>query len=496
MSDPISPASHDGDDTDPAERTRVRRRMVRGTDPKGTGEEAAETGPSTRGRSRKRPAIANPFPIEPTSTDALPAEASTSTDLAVDVIGADDENGEKSAPAEATTAEEDGEESGRRKRRRGGRGRRGRGRGESDDRTAEAEEATASEDAAWADAPAPEDQTDAGTDEDDAAATDTPDGGDDESQEEEDGDSRGAGSRRRRRGRRGRGRRSSSKVGVTPSEPAEPGGGSTRLSARTQRTGGGGRRRIPSVSPETRRAMAESPPKRMLVTVGAERTQIAVLEERTLVEHYVTQASEASYVGNIYKGRVQNVLPGMEAAFVDIGTPKNGVLYRGDVAVDTKEFGNERPKIEKVLKNGQTIMVQVTKNPIAHKGARLTQEVSLPGRFVVLIPNSSTYGISKRLPDDERKRLRQILDKVKPTQHGVIVRTAAEGVSTEELERDVLRLVSQWEQIDALAQRSPTPSLLYREPDMAVRIIREEFNAEFRGVVINDRALFEEVRDY
>ena len=136
-------------------------------------------------------------------------------------------------------------------------------------------------------------------------------------------------------------------------------------------------------------------------------------------------------------------------------------------------------------------------NPIARKGARLTQEVSLAGRFLVMVPNEpDTYGISKRLPDDERKRLRQILDKVKPSHHGVIVRTAAEGVSTEELERDVLRLVRQWEQIEALAGRSPTPSLLYREPDMAVRIIREEFNTEFRGVVINDRALADEVREY
>jgi ribonuclease E len=192
------------------------------------------------------------------------------------------------------------------------------------------------------------------------------------------------------------------------------------------------------------------------------------------------------------------VLPGMEAAFVDIGTPKNAVLYRGDVHYDPEDVDSSagQPRIEQILKARQTIVCQVTKNPIAHKGARLTQEVSLPGRFVVLIPNSSTYGISKRLPDDERKRLRSVLDKVKPAQHGVIVRTAAEGVSTEELERDVVRLVRQWEQIDALARRSPTPALLYREPDMAVRIIREEFNTEFRGVVIDDAALYEEVSDY
>jgi ribonuclease E len=229
-----------------------------------------------------------------------------------------------------------------------------------------------------------------------------------------------------------------------------------------------------------------------------------VLEGRALVEHYVSRPSDdvAQIHGNVYLGKVQNVLPGMEAAFVDIGTPKNAVLYRGDVHYDPEDVegggkkGGAEPRIEQILKARQTILCQVTKNPIAHKGARLTQEVSLPGRFVVLIPNSSTYGISKRLPDDERKRLRGVLDKVKPAQHGVIVRTAAEGVSTEELERDVIRLVRQWEQIDALAGRSPTPALLYREPDMAVRIIREEFNNDFRGVMIDDPQLYEEVKDY
>ena len=229
-------------------------------------------------------------------------------------------------------------------------------------------------------------------------------------------------------------------------------------------------------------------------------TQIAVLEGRSLLEHYVSRpADDVSQIhGNIYLGRVQNVLPGMEAAFVDIGTPKNAVLYRGDVQYDPEdvEERSSNLRIEQMLKAKQTIICQVTKNPIGAKGARLTQEVSLPGRFVVLIPNSSTYGISKRLSDDERKRLRAILDKVKPKQHGVIVRTAAESVTSEEIERDVLRLLKQWEQIDALAKRSQAPALLYREPDMAVRVIREEFNSEYRGVVIDDPELYEDVRDY
>jgi ribonuclease E len=238
----------------------------------------------------------------------------------------------------------------------------------------------------------------------------------------------------------------------------------------------------------------------MCVHVSDRATQIAVLEGRSLIEHYVSHpADDISQIhGNVYLGRVQNVLPGMEAAFVDIGTPKNAVLYRGDVHYDPEdvERSSGRPRIEEVLRAGQTILCQVTKNPIGAKGARLTQEVSLPGRFVVLIPNSSTYGISKRLPDDERKRLRQILDRVKPAQHGVIVRTAAQNVTTDEIEDDVRRLLDQWGQIESLGKRSKAPALLYREPDMAVRVIREEFSQDYRSVLIDDRDLYDAVRDY
>ena len=238
----------------------------------------------------------------------------------------------------------------------------------------------------------------------------------------------------------------------------------------------------------------------MAVSVRPEATQIAVLEGRNLIEHYVSRPADdvAQIHGNIYLGKVQNVLPGMEAAFVDIATPKNAVLYRGDLQFDAEdvEGGASNARIEQILKPRQTIICQVTKNPIAHKGARLTQEVSLPGRFVVLIPNSSTYGISKRLDDGERKRLRNILDKVKPPQHGVIVRTAAEGVTSEEISSDVRRLLSQWDQIEALANSAQAPALLYREPDMAVRVIREEFNDNYRSVVIDDEALFNDVHSY
>ncbi|MFM9036588.1 MAG: Rne/Rng family ribonuclease, partial [Actinomycetota bacterium] len=236
----------------------------------------------------------------------------------------------------------------------------------------------------------------------------------------------------------------------------------------------------------------------MCVQVRADLTQVAVLEGRSLIEHYVSRPADdiAQIHGNIYVGKVQNVLPGMEAAFVDIGTPKNAVLYRGDVQYDAEDIVDSQPRIEQILKGKQLIVCQVTKNPIGVKGARLTQEVSLPGRFVVLIPNSRTYGISKRLPDAERKRLRGILDRVKPEEHGLIVRTAAETATEHELRADMTRLVEQWNQIEAKAKKANGPTLLYREPPLAVRVIREEFNSDYRGVVIDDRQLFEDVRDY
>ncbi len=176
------------------------------------------------------------------------------------------------------------------------------------------------------------------------------------------------------------------------------------------------------------------------------------------------------------------------------------MLYRGDVAYDTGDMEGGRdnkPKIEQVLRNGQSIIVQVSKNPIAHKGARLTQEVSLAGRFVVMVPGQpGTYGISKRLPDDERKRLRRILDRLRPKDAGLIVRTAAEGATEEELDRDLRRLAAQWDQIDALAKRAKPGTLLYKEPPLAIRVIREEFTKEYRSIVLDDRAMFDDVRAY
>ena len=238
----------------------------------------------------------------------------------------------------------------------------------------------------------------------------------------------------------------------------------------------------------------------MCVQVRPGMTQVGVLEGRNLIEHYVSRpADDVSLIhGNIYVGRVQNVLPGMEAAFVDIATPKNAVLYRGDVQYDAEDIEEKADdaRIEDILRARQLIICQVTKNPIGAKGARLTQEVSLPGRFVVLIPNSKTYGISKRLPDDVRKRLRAILDRVKPAEHGLIVRTAAEHATEDELRADMKILLDQWEDIAAKAAKTQRPTLLYREPELAVRVIREEFNSEYRGVAIDDRRLFEDVRTY
>jgi ribonuclease E len=287
-----------------------------------------------------------------------------------------------------------------------------------------------------------------------------------------------------------------------PKAPPEPAG---REAGRKSRRGRSGREvELELTLAEQRRGRERNgkPVGRffMCVQVREGLTQVAVLEGRSLIEHYVSRpADDVSLIhGNIYLGRVQNVLPGMEAAFVDIATPKNAVLYRGDVQYDAEDI-EEKPaalRIEDILKARQMILCQVTKNPIGAKGARLTQEVSLPGRFVVLIPNSRTYGISKRLPDDVRKRLRAILDRVKPDQHGLIVRTAAEHATEDELRADMRMLLDQWHQIEQAAARTNQPKLLYREPELAVRVIREEFNADYRGVVIDDPRLFEEVRAY
>ena len=298
--------------------------------------------------------------------------------------------------------------------------------------------------------------------------------------------------------KRGRGRAAARGADAKRAEPAEA---KRKRSPRAPRGRGGAAAEL-DVEQRRGRERNGRPVGRylMCVQVRENMAQVAVLEGRNLIEHYVSRpADDISQIhGNIYVGRVQNVLPGMEAAFVDIATPKNAVLYRGDVQYDAEDIEErgDGARIEDILRARQLIVCQVTKNPIGAKGARLTQEVSLPGRFVVLIPNSKTYGISKRLPDDVRKRLRAILDRVKPAQHGLIVRTAAEHATEDELRADMTLLLDQWNEIEAKAKSTKQPTLLYREPELAVRVIREEFNADYRGVVIDDRRLYEDLKAY
>jgi len=246
-------------------------------------------------------------------------------------------------------------------------------------------------------------------------------------------------------------------------------------------------------------ARRENVDREMLVRQIADRTQIAVIEDGVMVEHYVNRNSNVSYVGNVYLGRVQNVLPSMEAAFVDIGKGRNAVLYAGEVNWDAAGISESEPrKIETVLKSGQSVLVQVTKDPIGQKGARLTSQISLPGRYVVYVPGGGMSGISKRLPETERTRLKAILKNLIPETAGVIVRTAAEGVSEEDLTSDVARLKAQWDDIYAKSENPNfhPPAALYQEPDLAVRVIRDIFNEDFRKLTVQGASAWDEVTNY
>jgi Rne/Rng family ribonuclease len=246
-------------------------------------------------------------------------------------------------------------------------------------------------------------------------------------------------------------------------------------------------------------ARRENVDRQMLVRQTGDRTQIAVLEDNVMVEHYVNRNSNISYVGNVYLGRVQNVLPSMEAAFVDIGKGRNAVLYAGEVNWDAAGIAEgQQRKIEHVLKTGQPVLVQVTKDPIGQKGARLTSQISLPGRYLVYVPGGAMSGISRRLPEQERSRLKSILKNLIPEEAGVIIRTASEGASEEELERDVIRLKTQWDDIQEQAENPSTtaPSLLYSEPDLTVRVIRDIFNEDFRQLVVQGDEAWEDINNY
>ncbi|HEY3953029.1 MAG TPA: Rne/Rng family ribonuclease [Streptosporangiaceae bacterium] len=275
--------------------------------------------------------------------------------------------------------------------------------------------------------------------------------------------------------------------------------GSTRLEAKRQRRREGrdsGRRRPPIITESEFLARREAVDRSMVVRQRGEHTQIAVLEDDILVEHYVDRTSHQSFVGNVYLGKVQNVLPSMEAAFVDIGKGRNAVLYAGEVNFDASGLEGQTRRIESALKSGQSVLVQVTKDPVGHKGARLTSQVSLPGRYLVYVPGASMTGISRKLPDTERTRLKQILKQVMPEGAGVIVRTAAEGATEDELAQDVSRLSAQWESIERKSKSASPPSLLYSEPDLTIRVIRDIFNEDFSRLIVSGGDGWDTVDDY
>jgi ribonuclease E len=403
----------------------------------------------------------------PRRTRKRAAAGTTRTDASTDEPQSAADPGEVAQPRmEEEAAGPDGERPAGTRRRRGGRGRRGRGRGGSGEASSE------------------------------SGATD---GGESAPSSEGDGATEGG---RRRSSRKGASGRSSEDGG----EPRIARGG-TRLAAKKARragsgsSGGGGaarrRERPGGVSEEERRAILAGPPKTMLVTAKPERTQIAVLEDRALVEHYVTRDEDVTFVGNIYMGRVQNVLPGMEAAFLDIGKGRNGVLYAGEVLYDEQDLEEESDqRIENVLKPGQKVLVQVTKDPMGTKGPRLTMHLSLAGRYVVLAPDSTLFGISRKLTDEERDRLRRIVKAAKPEGHGVIVRTAAEGATEEQLTADVKRLVARWEKVEAAAKKAKPLEAVYEEPKLVVKVIRDIFGTDFVRCIIDDESLHGQVRDY
>jgi ribonuclease E len=393
------------------------------------------------------------------------------------------------ADDEGEPADTQEEQTRRRRRRRGGRRRR---RG--------AEDATAAgDDGEAGDIEAAEIDIEEALSEAETAGDEETEAAEDAATESEGGDREGQRRRRRRRRRRGE------EAAAAPDDPTEVVvrvreprrqkvshevsgiDGSTRMEAKRQRRKEGreaGRRRPPILSEAEFLARRESVARKMIIRQQQDLAQIAVLEDDILVEHYVDRDSAASLIGNVYLGRVQNVLPSMEAAFVDIGRGRNAVLYAGEVDWDAFGAEGQNRKVEKVLKSGQTILVQVSKDPVGAKGARLTNHVSIPGRYIVYAPGGHLSGISRKLPDVERKRLKDILSELVGESASVIVRTAAEGASEEELVRDVNRLKAQWEDIEKKVKAGQAPQLLYAEPDLTVRIVRDLFTEDFSELII------------
>ncbi|SDJ05979.1 ribonuclease E [Frankineae bacterium MT45] len=467
--------------------------------------------PAPRTRRRSSSASTSPaaeHPIPPTDVDgelseeeiieALDAAGGLDT---VDVMDA--EEAREVAAEEATGA--------RRRRRRGRRGRGGRNGGDTGaENSAEGADGAAEGDAT---------DTDAASDGDSSAEVTDSAGSDEQS----DGGGGSTSSRRRRRRRRSADGAADSAEGSDSDDPPNTvvhvrntrgggGGGasdddgvrgvrgSTRLEAKRQRRRDGrdtSRRRPPILTESEFLARRESVDRVMAVRELGDRTQIAVLEDNILVEHYVTRASSTAYAGNVYLGRVQNVLPSMEAAFIDIGKARNGVLYAGEVNWDAAGIDGKSRAIENALSSGDTVLVQVTKDPVGQKGARLTSQISLPGRFLVYVPNGAMTGISRKLPDVERTRLKSILKKIVPEDAGVIVRTAAEGASEADLTHDVERLKAQWEAIQAkAASPKSAPTLLYGEPDLAIRVVRDVFNEDFNRLVVQGDRAWSEISGY
>jgi len=307
-----------------------------------------------------------------------------------------------------------------------------------------------------------------------------------------------AANRRRRRRRRGGSGTGSIEAVASEATAVVEDRSSTRINAKRarRRDSRDNRRRAPLITEAQFLARRESVDRQMVIRQVADKTQVAILEDKILVEHYVGSSVSSSLIGNVYLGRVQNVLPGMEAAFIDIGKGRNAVLYAGEVNWDLAGLEGQPKRIELALSVGDPILVQVTKDPIGQKGARLTSQVSLPGRYLVYVPDGSMTGISRKLPENERIRLKRVLRNIIPDGAGVIVRTAAEGASEDELEKDVARLKAQWEDIQKKRDQVTPPTLLYSEPDLAIRTVRDVFNEDFSKVVVSGSDAWNTIEDY
>ena len=277
--------------------------------------------------------------------------------------------------------------------------------------------------------------------------------------------------------------------------------GSTRLEAKKQRRRDNRRERSrqSQLMEQDFLARRENVDRLMVVREKEQHTQISVVEDNVLVEHYVSDIQEVQTVGNIYLGRVQNVLPSMEAAFVDIGQARNGVLYAGEVNWDAARLEGQPRRIELAFKSGDPVLVQVTKDPIGHKGARLTSQVTLAGRFLVLVPSGGMTGVSRKLSERERSRLKNIVSKIAPKDMGVIIRTAAEGASEDAIVKDLESLVRQWERINAKREEfwhGKRPKLLQGEPDVAIRVVRDIFNDDFSKLIVEGDKVYDRIEEY